>query len=211
MTRLGDRVRRVRNLGATPAEREAAYPGDDLVPEPAAATTLAVTVAAPAHVVWRWLVQIGQDRGGMYSYDRLENLFGLGIHSADHVVEEWQHLAEGDRVVVVPPGKLGMPDGYSFPVSLVVPDRCLVLRQCPPEHPWNAVWTFLIEPAGPDACRLISHSRNQRLPGLGGRVMAVMGLVMEPVTLLMTRKMLHGIGERAEREVLAGVPLPAPA
>lgn len=47
-----------------------------------------------------------------------------------------------------------MPDGYSFPVAAVEPGHLIVLRQCPPEHPWTAVWTFVIEPDGPDRCRL---------------------------------------------------------
>jgi hypothetical protein len=100
-----------RNWGATSEEASAVLPGDDLVPEPAEQTTLAVAIAAPAEDVWRWLVQIGQDRGGMYSYDRLEDLIGLRIHSAQEVREEWQHLAAGDRVVVVPEGYRPMPPG----------------------------------------------------------------------------------------------------
>lgn len=193
-------IARWRNLGATEIERRTDYPGDELVPEPADDVTRAVTVHAPAAVVWRWLVQIGQDRGGLYSYDRLENLFGLDIHSTDEVRDEWQHLAAGDRVIVVAPGKLGMPDGYAFPVARVDHERCIVLRQCPPEHPWNAVWTFVLEPLPNGRCRLISRSRNQRLPGRRGAIMHVLGLVMDPITLLMTRRMLHGIKERAEHE-----------
>jgi len=191
-------ITRWRNLGATDAERRTAYPGDELVAAPADDVTRAVTVHASTATVWRWLVQIGQGRGGMYSYDRLENLFGLDIHSADAVHEEWQSLVVGDRVVVVPKGKLGMPDGYSFPVAEVEPGHHLVLRQCPPEHPWNAVWTFVLEPLDDSHCRLISRSRSQRLPGVRGVVMRLVGLLMDPITLLMTRKMLHGIKERAE-------------
>ena len=192
---------RWRNLGATDAERTAVYPGDELVDEPADNVTRAVSIDAAPSTVWRWLVQIGQGRGGMYSYDRLENLFGLDIHSADRIHDDWQDLAPGDRVVVVPPGKLGMPDGYSFPVAVVDHERCIVLRQCPPEHPWNAVWTFVVEREG-HGCRLISRSRNQRLPGRRGTIMRWVGMLMDPVTLLMTRKMLHGIKERAETEHL---------
>jgi len=195
-------IARWRNLGATDAERNARYPGDELVDEPADDVTRALTVSAPPSVVWRWLVQIGHGRGGMYSYDRLENLFGLDLHSTRRIHDEWQHLDPGDRVVVVPPGKLGMPDGYSFPVAVVEPERCLVLRQCPPEHPWNAVWTFVLEPLPGGACRLISRSRSQRLPGPRGALLRVAGVVMDPITLLMTRKMLHGIKERAEGEHL---------
>ena len=105
-------LRRARNWGASPGEINSELPGDDLVPEPAEGTTLAVDIVAPSDRVWRWLVQIGQDRGGMYSYDWLENVIGLGIRSADRVHERWQHLAVGDRIVLVPRGWGPLPDGY---------------------------------------------------------------------------------------------------
>ncbi len=190
--------RRFRNWGATTAERKRVLVGDDLVPEPASSLTRAVEIDAPARIVWRWLVQIGQDRGGMYSYDWLENAIGLGIHSARDIREEWQTLSPGDRVVVVPPGWGPFEEGYSFPVAQVDPGRSLVLRQAPPEHPWNAVWTFVIDPLTPDRCRLISRSRAARKPGLAGWAMALMTEAMDPVTLVMTRKMLLGIKARAE-------------
>lgn len=185
-----------RNWGATSEETEAVLPGDEFVPGPAEQTTLAVTVEAPPERVWSWLVQIGQDRGGMYSYDRLENLFGLDIHSTDAIREEWQHLAAGDRITVVPKGYRLMPDGYSLLVARVDPHRALVLRQRPPEHPWNGVWSFHIRPVGGTRCRLLSRARTETSPDAGLRIA---NRVMEPVTLVMTRRMLHGIKERAER------------
>jgi uncharacterized protein YndB with AHSA1/START domain len=189
-----------RNWGATAEEATAVLPGDELVPDPAENTTLGVTVAAPAELVWRWLVQIGQDRGGMYSYDRLENLIGLDIHSTAEIREEWQHLAPGDRVVVVPEGHRAMPAGYAFTVARVEPPRTLVLRQAPPEHPWNGVWSFSVVPTGESGCRLLSRSRTEVPPRTGLRLASRIG---EPVTLVMTRRMLHGIGQRAERRVPA--------
>lgn len=84
--------------GAIDDEVAAELPGDDLVPEPASQITRAITIAAPPAAVWPWLVQIGADRAGFYSYDWLENLFGLRIHSADRIVDDWQELAVGDFV-----------------------------------------------------------------------------------------------------------------
>jgi hypothetical protein len=98
--------------------------------------------------VWRWLVQIGQDRGGMYSYDRLENILGLRIHSTDRIREEWQHLDAGDRVRLVPKGWLGVKDGFALPVERVNPGRAIVLREQPPQQPWDAVWSFHVIPLG---------------------------------------------------------------
>ena len=114
-------LRRARNWGASLDEINSERPGDDLVPEPAEGTTLAVDIVAPADRVWRWLVQIGQDRGGMYSYDWLENVIGLGIRSADRVHERWQHLAIGDRIVLVPRGWGPLPDGYALTVARLEP------------------------------------------------------------------------------------------
>lgn len=181
--------------GATPEEISAVLPGDDLVPEPATSVTRAVGIDAPPDEVWRWLVQIGQDRGGMYSYDAAENLIGLDIHSTDEIHERWQHLAAGDRVVLVPPGWAGLREGYSLPVARVEPGRALVLRQAPPEHPWNAVWSFVIVPDGAGRCRLLSRSRAERPPGAALRAVT---RALDLVALVMTRRMLLGIKERAE-------------
>jgi hypothetical protein len=194
---LGMRVLHARrNWGATADQAAAPLPGDELVPEPAEMSTLAVTVAAPAEEIWAWLVQIGHGRGGMYSYDWLENLIGLDIHTTDEIREQWQHLAVGDRVVVVPEGYRAMPAGYSFTVARVEPPHVLVLRQAPPEHPWNGVWSFHVAPAGDGRCRLLSRSRTEAPSQVGLRIATRVG---EPVTLVMTRRMLHGIKEHAER------------
>jgi hypothetical protein len=187
-----------RNWGATPTEAAAVLPGDELVPEPAEQTTLAVPVAAPPGEVWPWLVQLGQERGGMYSYDWLENLFGLRIRTTHEIREEWQQLAPGDRVVVVPEGHGLMPAGYSFRVARVEPGRALVLRQAPPEHPWDGVWSFHLVPDGEGRCRLLARSRTAAPADAGMRIAT---RVMEPVTLVMTRRMLHGLRERAERRL----------
>jgi len=196
---------RYKNWGTTRDERHAHLTGDDLVDDPADQVTRAVTIAASAAEVWRWLVQIGKGRGGMYSYDWLENAIGLDIHSSDEIRDEWQHLVPGDRIVLVPAGWPGMKAGYSLPVAQVECGRAIVLRQAPPEHPWNAVWSFAISPQGPDRCRLISRSRTKRIAGVLGTLQWVATEMMDPITMVMTRKMLLGIKERAERSsALAG-------
>lgn len=188
----------LRNWGATPAELCARLPGDELIPDATSMTTRAITIHAPPAEVWRWLVQIGQDRGGWYSYEGLENLFGLDIHNTDEIRPEWQVLSPGDQVRVAPPGALGMKDGYAFRVAEVEPGRTLVLRQAPPEQPWDATWAFLLTPNEWGGTRVLVRSRSARMPGLTGQLARVGGELLDPVTLIMTRKMLLGIRARAE-------------
>ncbi|MDR1151534.1 MAG: hypothetical protein LBK72_03485, partial [Bifidobacteriaceae bacterium] len=92
-----------RSWGATASERTRDLPGDDLIPFPRLQATRAIGISASPADVWPWLVQLGQDRGGFYSYDVLENVMGLDIHSADAIHPEWQGLAPGDTVLLAPP------------------------------------------------------------------------------------------------------------
>ena len=196
----GSAVRRATHgWGATDAERRELLPGDELVADPAIVATRAVTIDAPAGEVWSWLVQIGQDRGGMYSYDALENLLGLNIHSTDEIRPEWQSLAVGDRIVLVPAGWARQKAGYALPVVRLDPSSTLVLRQSPPEHPWDAVWSFHLRTLADGRTRLISRSRSRRRHGIRGSSDVALDALMDPVTWFMTRKMLLGIKQRAER------------
>src|SRR5437763_1782203 len=82
----------VLNWGATRDEAGYGLPGDELIAAPAGQATRAVTINAPVGCVWPWLAQMGQGRGGAYTYDWIENLFGLGMHSADRILPELQQL-----------------------------------------------------------------------------------------------------------------------
>src|SRR5262245_16975700 len=82
--------------GASAEEVGRELPGDDLLPVPDIVCTRAVTVDAPPSAIWPWLVQMGSGRGGAYTYDWIENLFGLGMHSADEILPEFQNLRLGD-------------------------------------------------------------------------------------------------------------------
>jgi hypothetical protein len=88
--------------GATDEDVRKSLPGDELVPHPTLESTRALTIQAPVKEVWRWLVQLGQDRGGFYSYDRLENLAGADIHNVERIVPQMQHLKVGDFVPMAP-------------------------------------------------------------------------------------------------------------
>lgn len=184
--------------GATRDEAGAVYPGDELIPDPADQATMAVTVQADPEQVWPWLLQLGQDRGGMYSYDWLERAFGMDLHNATDIKAEWQRLQPGDRIQLVQPGWGPLQDGYAFRVAQVIEPSALVLRQGPPQDPWDGVWTFVIRPDGPGQCRLISRTRTARMPGFGAGLLRVTTLLGTPITWFMTQKMLRTIARLAQ-------------
>ena len=167
---------RLRRWGADTDELTRRLPGD---PDgtPLFTTTRAVTIHAPAEEVWRWLVQIGQDRGGFYSYDWLENLAGCNLHSADEVHEEWQDRQAGDGLVLFP--------GFAAPLLTVDPPRAMVIEN------WGA---YVVEPIDSTNCRLLARSRADR-NAMG--IFYVLGVELPHA--IMERRMLLGIKKRAER------------
>lgn len=198
-------TRSIFNWGATPAERVAELPGDALVSGPTTRSTMAVSIDARPPSVWAWLVQIGQDRGGMYSYQGLENLLGLRIRNADRIHPEWQDLVVGDQVRLVRKGWAGLRSGLALPVVAVEAGRFIVLRMDPGTTPWDAVWSFHIVPGGGSCTRLLSRSIAARPSPLAAIGSAPMNLV----TAVMTRKMLLGIKIRADRTVAGRGATPA--
>lgn len=194
--------------GTAAGERDRALPGDDLVPGARLQSTRAVTVAAPASAVWPWLVQMGQGRGGLYSYDWLENLFGCDLHSADRVVAEWQHVSPGDRVRLVKPPE---GDEWALEVAIVDPPTAFVLRTPGPAHGAapQASWAFVVLPTGRDECRLFARWRATWEPGLAGWLSNA--ALVPPVHFVMERKMLLGIKARAERGLVQGQERPSHA
>jgi len=174
--------RPVLTWGATDAEAAARLPGDELLEDADGVATRAITIEAPAGAVWPWLAQIGPaPRGGAYTYDWIENLLGLNMHSADRVLPEFQHPQAGDTI------------GYGsnrMRLERVEPQHVLAWRS----EDGNWVWSFVLAERD-GKTRLISRNRF-RLPTLMARI----GMVpMEPGSLLMERKMLLGIKQRAER------------
>jgi hypothetical protein len=172
--------------GAMASEAGAALPGDDLLACPDVVTTRAIGIEAPVNLVWPWLVQMGPGRAGAYTYDWIENLFRLNMHSADEIIPAFQHIAVGDA------WQLGS-HGPVLRVARIDPERALVVRS----DDGNWVWAFVLEP-GCDLTRLISRNRIA-MPGAAWLARAVTRYVMEPGSLVMERKMLLGIRTRAEQ------------
>jgi hypothetical protein len=180
--------RPILNWGATVAEAEARLPGDELLEEADGVATRAITIDAPASAVWPWIAQMGPSpRGGAYTYDWIENLLGLDMHSADQVLPEYQHPQVGDTL------------GYGknrMRFERVEPQRVLATRS----EDGNWVWSFVLTERD-GKTRLISRNRF-RLPSLTAKI----GMIpMEPASLVMEQKMLRGIKERAERLAAEGM------
>ena len=173
--------------GANDKEVEMTLPGDDIVPKPELVSTRAITIQAPASAVWPWLVQMGQGRGGLYSYERLENLVGCDMHNADRIIPEYQQLKKGDKVRLVPEGR----DPY-FLVTAVEPDRAIILGGDDPP----TTWAFIIESIDRNSTRLIVRWRQDYEPTLGNIV--AWRFVTDPITFVMERKLLQGIKARVE-------------
>ena len=140
-----------------------------------------------------WLVQMGEQRGGLYSYDWLDRLFGFLDHpSATSVLPELQRLAGGDKIRLGPREELV--------VAALEPARALVLSYN--AHGMELGLAAQLHPVGDNRTRLVSHGI-ERLPR---SILSFLGmLVMEPASLIMTQRMLLGLKQRAERTTSAAV------
>jgi hypothetical protein len=171
------------NWGSTRAEQQMVLTGDVLHSGPVEHSTKAITINAPAEVVWQWLVQIGQDRAGFYSYTWLENLLGVNIHNADEIHPEWQLLAVGDGWRTVPADYLwGLGKEAVDPVLISEPGEALVLEM---------FGAHVIQPVDEQTTRLLV--RGQSSPDN-----LVTTMVLDPIVFTLERRMLLGLKSRAE-------------
>lgn len=178
--------------GASAAEQAATLPGDDLAPGAPLISTRAITINAPPEAIWPWIAQLGQGRGGFYSYERVENLLGCAITNANTIVLAWQYPMPGDLVKMAPDPSA--PPAYV--VAQVIPNRALILGHhvglsSDPAAPWSDSWQFVIEPIDAARSRLIVRTRGTGEP-------AWVFQAIEPGVFLMEQKMLRGIKARAE-------------
>jgi len=190
-----------RKWGATAEEAQRALPGDELVLHPRSQITCALTVQAPLKGVWPWLVQLGCQRAGWYSYDLLDN---GGQPSADRILPEHQHLVVGDNVLLTPKGPLAMPVVVLEPETALILGGTLDTRAgvgvSPgdplPEAYYTGINAFVLEQAGAKATRLIFRQRLDWSPALANMLMY--RVFLEPTSFVMARRMLKGIKHRAE-------------
>jgi hypothetical protein len=187
--------------GTIDDEPDGALPGDELVPNAKLCATHAVSIDAPVEQVWPWLVQIGQGRGGFYSYEFIENALGADIHNTDQILPEFQDLKVGDQVPLA-------QGGFGIPVAILDAPRTLVLhgdsRTAPDSLPglrpgdyFNVVWGWHLEAIDDLSTRLIERWLADWNPSMQNFVF--MRAFLEPGAFIMSRKMLLGIKQRASK------------
>lgn len=184
--------------GSSAAEQQRAWPGDDLVRSPRWGYLNGIIINATPEGVWPWLAQVGQGRGGFYSFERLENLVGCRIRNADRVLGEHQDVSRGDEIRLA----AGAPP---LTVALVEAERALVLLGGDLRGEGRVgrgeariSWGFFLEPVADGRCQLLSRYRAAYGRG-AGTALAYGPWVTGPISLVMQRKMLRGIKLRAER------------
>ena len=189
-----------RTWGATEAEVLRTLPGDEILPnaDSRTGTTRAITVQAPIAAVWPWLAQLGQDRGGFYSFEVLEDLVGCEMPAAERIHPEFQTWKQGDKLWMYPPAKFnGMGNA---PLARHQEGKVLAFatRRIGSRDPsaYDGSWSFVLEPINASTTRLLVRGRSTGVRGVLGT--AFDRLVFDPVHFVMERKTMEGIKLRAE-------------
>jgi hypothetical protein len=187
--------RRRLRWGTAGSEPDDPLPGDELIPDPKWTYTLGVGIAAPPNEVWPWVAQIGQRRGGFYSYETLENVFGCKITNTTEILPDFQNPQVGDEVFL-------HPKSPAMTVRAVDPPHALVLYGSPAdvgkEESWAvSTWQFAIVPQADGTSRLLTRGRSDYTPGVVNRLFFGR-FPIEAITFTMSRKMLLEIKRLAE-------------
>ena len=188
--------------GTTAAEVHATLPGDDLFPDYAGEATHAITIHASPQQVWPWLMQIGQDRSGFYSYTFLENAFACDMPKVERLVRDWMPRAPGETVWFCNPKRFG---GQGRMIAAAVdPYRAFTMVSLNDwqslqtgGHAKEGIWAFTLEPLPDGQTRLIARIRSGTPPSLSARLLG--RLFWEPAHFVMERKMLQTIRDLSER------------
>ena len=181
------------NWGATAAEQQMALPGDQLLPDVSYRFTRAITIRAPTSAVWRWIVQMGQDRAGFYSNTWLENLTGANIHNANYIHAEWQQRMIGDRIL------LARPDLFGGSFAQVAQTRIVALE--PERLIADIPCRFVLQPIDGNTTRLLLR---ESVPSTFA-ARTINALMWDPTHFVLEARMLRGIKERAEGHSLVPV------
>ncbi|MCL4262893.1 MAG: hypothetical protein KJ069_06745 [Anaerolineae bacterium] len=185
----------MKTWGATEDEIEATLPGDDIVPNANLRSTKGITIQAPPAAIYPWLLQLGVDRGGMYSYDWLENLFGLNVHTTDQIMPEYQNVQVGDFWRFTPKDYVLNP-GPGLYVKQLVENEAVLLcfgMEGQAEEPCIDTWQLVLVPQADGSTRLLLRSNMAMEPELPIKLTYF-------VQFLMERKMLLTLRGRAEQQ-----------
>ena len=191
--------------GATESEAARQLPGDELVPHPRVKYTRGITIEATPDRIWPWLIQMGQGKAGLYSYEKLENLAGCDIHNTDRILPQFQNIQVGDQI------RLG-PKGYPFFTVLGIhPNEALVLaaadvipephnNELPdplPEEYTLSNWVFYLNPITSHSTRLLIRGWLDYEPN-SIKNWLIWRVLTEPIAFVMERKMLREIKKHVE-------------
>jgi hypothetical protein len=191
---LGPRRRR---WGATDREIEAAYPGDELIPEPRWAANHAISIDAMPEQVWPWIAQIGQGRGGFYTYEKLENIAGCQMENSSRILDEHQSIRPGDPIRLaaeMPPMRATVVDQ---PTALVLFGTPGAAEDGTDGPSLSSSWALLLLEQPDGTTRLLSRTRYDCADDLRSRLLGG-PLLLEPISSVMERKMLRVIKALAE-------------
>jgi len=187
--------RRRMKWGTLRTEADDPLPGDELVPTPKWSYTLGVGIDAPPESVWPWIAQIGQGRGGFYTYQTLENMVGCKITNTAEILQDHQHPAVGDSIYLY-------PDSPPLRVETVDAPTTLILFGSPAEigdsGSWGrSTWQFVVTRAPDGGSRFLTRGRYDHAPDWRSR--ALFGpFPLEVISFVMSRKMMLEIKKLAE-------------
>lgn len=188
--------RRRLRWGTVETESTDPLPGDEHVPDPKWTYTLGVGIDAPPESVWPWIAQLGQGRGGFYTYQGLENLAGCKIVNTDEILAEHQHPQVGEGILL-------HPTAPPMRIETVAPPTALVLVGSPAgmesEESWGlSTWQFAVHPGPGGGSRFLTRGRYDYSPDWKARL-TFSRFPIEVISFVMSRKMMLGIKELAER------------
>ncbi|MFN8595093.1 MAG: hypothetical protein U0559_02790 [Anaerolineae bacterium] len=194
---------RYQNWGATAEDKTRPLPGDERVSQPLVTNNLAITINAKAADVWPWIAQLGQERGGMYSYELLENLIGCKMHNAEQVKPEWE-MKVGDLMRMGPPNYpvdqvVALERGHWLLMAGANPKTGVVDPILPGQTTYtNYTWLLYLDERPDGTTRLISRSHLDYAPRSFGFKL-IWEVFTDPIGCVMTRKMLLTIKQRVEQ------------
>jgi hypothetical protein len=183
--------------GTVGTEATDSLPGDELVPKPKWSYTLGITVGASPEDIWPWIAQLGQSRGGFYTYQTLENMVGCRITNTTEIRPDHQHPAVGEDIYL-------HPTAPPMRIEILDPPNALVLFGSPADigdkESWGmSTWQFAVNPCPDGGCRLLTRGRYDYTPDWKSRL-AFGRFPIEVITFVMSRKMMLEIKRLAEHD-----------